>query len=238
MPSVTLIILNWNARHLLARCLPSLLAQTYDDYRVVLVDNASTDDSLAFVRREFPQVEIVENERNRGFSAGNNAALRRLQSDVAVLVNPDLVASAGWLRELVAGLTSEESIGIAGGKLFYPGRRRLQHAGGLIHFPLAMPDYLGRNEPDEEQHDRWAEAALSWSRVVEGRPQDANAARRAAHALLKAGGDLKRAKERLTCVSAVHVVTTLSGALDQIRQITLQARATRMPAEQAAQAAV
>ncbi|MFW5942993.1 MAG: glycosyltransferase family 2 protein, partial [Chloroflexota bacterium] len=154
MPSVTLIILNWNARRLLARCLPSLLAQTYDDYRVVLVDNASTDDSLAFVRREFPQVQIIENERNRGFSAGNNAALRRLQSDVAVLVNPDLIASAEWLRELVAGLTGEERIGIAGGKLFYPGGRRLQHAGGLIRFPLAMPDYLGRDEPDEGQYDQ------------------------------------------------------------------------------------
>ncbi|HSM55185.1 MAG TPA: glycosyltransferase family 2 protein, partial [Candidatus Sulfomarinibacteraceae bacterium] len=154
VPSVTVIVLNWNARALLARCLPSLLAQRYGDYRVVLVDNASTDDSLAFVRREFPQVEIIENDRNRGFSAGNNAALRRLQSDVAVLVNPDIIAGADWLRELMAGLSSEETIGIAGGKLFYPGQRRLQHAGGLIHFPLAMPDYVGRNEPDEGQHDR------------------------------------------------------------------------------------
>ncbi len=152
----TIIILNWNGSTLLQRCLPALLAQDYPAFRVVVVDNASTDDSVAVVRRDFPQVEVIENQVNLGFAGGNNVALRRLETDVAVLLNPDVIVEPGWLRALVGGLLADESIGIAGGKLFYPatesGQRRLQHAGGAIHFPQAMPGYHGLDE-DEAQHN-------------------------------------------------------------------------------------
>lgn len=153
LPRVTIILLNWNGRELLDSSLPPLLDLDYPDFRVVVVDNASTDGSVAYLGQNYPQVTIVENEYNAGFAAGNNVVLRNLVSEVAVLVNPDVIVDRGWLRALISGLTSDASIGIAGCKLFHPGRERLQHAGGVIDFPRALPRYVGLNEQDRGQYD-------------------------------------------------------------------------------------
>ena len=74
-PAVTIVILNWNGKDHLAQFMPSVLATTYDNYRVLVVDNGSTDDSIAFLRREFPSVDLLELDRNYGFTTGNNKAL-------------------------------------------------------------------------------------------------------------------------------------------------------------------
>ena len=96
-PQVTLIVLNWNARAFLEPCLRSLLAQTGPSFQVWLVDNDSSDDSIAFVQANFPQVQIWANRQNLGFSGGNNIALREVQTPYAVLLNPDIVAEPDWL---------------------------------------------------------------------------------------------------------------------------------------------
>ena len=153
LPHVSLIMLNWNGRQFLAQSLPSLLALDYPDFSVLVIDNASTDGSVAFVRQEFPRVEVHCNTRNLGFAAGNNVGLRRVQANIAVLLNPDIVVSRDWLRELVAPMLEDETIGIAGCKIYYPGGRRLQHAGGYVSYPRAVPGHYGLNETDCGQYD-------------------------------------------------------------------------------------
>jgi GT2 family glycosyltransferase/chaperonin cofactor prefoldin len=153
LPHVSLIVLNWNGRQFLAESLSSLLELDYPDFSVLVVDNASTDDSVAFIRQRFPQVEVHCNQKNLGFAAGSNVGLRRVEADTAVLLNPDIVVSRDWLRKLVSPMLDDETIGIAGCKVYYPGGCRLQHAGGYITYPQAMPGHYGLNEEDSGQHD-------------------------------------------------------------------------------------
>lgn len=152
LPAVSVIVLNWNGGAYLPHCLAALLAVDYPDFGVIVVDNASSDDSPAMVRQRFPQVELIENRRNLGFAGGNNVALRRLKTNYAVLLNPDVVVARDWLRELIAPMAADSTIGIAGCKLTFPGGR-IQHAGGFITFPRALPGHYGLNEVDEGQHD-------------------------------------------------------------------------------------
>jgi len=153
LPHVSLIVLNWNGRQFLAESLPSLLELDYPDFSVLVIDNASTDDSVPFIRQHFPQVEIHCNKKNMGFAAGSNVGLRRAEADIAVLLNPDVVVSRDWLCELVYPMLDDETIGIAGCKMYYPGGRHLQHAGGYVTYPQAMPGHYGLNEEDSGQYD-------------------------------------------------------------------------------------
>lgn len=155
--NATIIVLNWNGRSFLEACLNALSAQTHQAQQIVVVDNGSTDDSLALVRRQFPSVDIIENEINLGYAGGNNVALRRLETEIAILVNPDIVARHDWLENLLAAFRMDKAIGIAGCKLLYPGGEQLQHAGGLITHPRAMPRHRGMYNRDEGQLDSLAD---------------------------------------------------------------------------------
>ena len=157
LPNATIIVLNWNGRSYLEACLSALFSQTHQAQRIVLVDNGSTDDSLALVRRQFPAVDIIENEINLGYAGGNNVALRQLETEVAILVNPDIVVRHDWLENLLVAFRQDAAIGIAGCKLLYPGEEQLQHAGGLINHPHAMPEHRGMYGMDEGQWDSVAD---------------------------------------------------------------------------------
>lgn len=152
LPRVSLIMLNWNGRSFLADSLSSLLELDYPDFSVLVIDNASTDDSIPFIQQHFPQVEVHRNRRNLGFAAGINVGLRMTDTDIAVLLNPDIVAPQNWLRELVYPMVDDETIGIAGCKVYHPDGR-LQHAGGYVIYPQAKPGHYGANEEDTGQHD-------------------------------------------------------------------------------------
>ena len=152
-PSVTVIVLNWNASHFLPDCLTALLDLNYPNFQIVVVDNNSSDDSVEMVRHSFPSVTLICSQINRGFSAGNNLALRDAGTEFVVLVNPDVIVDADWLRQLIAPMQADKTIGITGGKLYYPGRTLIQHAGGYITFPQALPGHYGLREADTGQYE-------------------------------------------------------------------------------------
>lgn len=152
-PTFSVVILNWNGRDYLEACLTALMAQEPPPDRVVLVDNGSSDGSAEFVRERFPQVAVRENGGNLGFAAGNNAALRDETAEVVVLLNPDVVLSSGALAALAGALDTEPSIGIAGAKLWYPDGETIQHGGGYITHPQALPGHYGIGRPDAGDHD-------------------------------------------------------------------------------------
>jgi GT2 family glycosyltransferase len=101
-PLFTILIVNYNGSRHLGPCLSALEAQSFPRYQfeVVLVDNASADDSVALVRREFPWVRVVRNSVNEGFAGGNNAGLPHARGRFLVLLNNDTIADPHWLEEL------------------------------------------------------------------------------------------------------------------------------------------
>lgn len=155
-PKASVIVLAWNGMAYLDACLSAVLAQGYPAFEVIVVDNGSTDGSADFVAQCYPQVQLIRNERNLGFAAGNNVGLRAATGDVLVLLNQDTVVRQGWLEALVDTF-QDPSVGIAGCKALYPDGS-IQHAGGFIYGPRAETDHIGRHEPDDGRFDQMRDA--------------------------------------------------------------------------------
>ncbi|MCB0166193.1 MAG: glycosyltransferase family 2 protein [Anaerolineae bacterium] len=100
-PKVTVIIPNWNTRRWLLGCLDALDAQTFRDFQVVVVDNGSTDDSVAFIRGNYPDVRVITLPENRGFAVAVNTGIRATRSDYIALLNVDTIPRPYWLASLV-----------------------------------------------------------------------------------------------------------------------------------------
>lgn len=115
---ISIVIVNWNTRKLLLDCLASLYATVKAvSFEVFLVDNASSDGSVAAVRAQYPQVNVIQNEKNLGFAAANNQALRVMQGKYALLLNTDTVLTEGAMTKLFAYLENHGEAGMACGQL-------------------------------------------------------------------------------------------------------------------------
>ncbi|MEE2657796.1 MAG: glycosyltransferase family 2 protein [Candidatus Latescibacterota bacterium] len=117
-PELSICVVNWNTRELLRACLESLLTDMRSDcWQIIVVDNNSADNSAAMVRERFPGVELIESERNLGFSGGNNLGLQQAQGRHSLLLNSDTRVPAGTLGQLVDFLDEQEGVGAAGPRL-------------------------------------------------------------------------------------------------------------------------
>jgi GT2 family glycosyltransferase len=120
-PRATVVIVNYHGAHLLPACLAGVRAQDLpaDQFRTVVVDNASTDGSLELLARDYPWVEVIASPTNTGFAGGNNLALRELQTGYAVLLNNDAVPEPAWLRTLIEALDADPALGAVTGKVVF-----------------------------------------------------------------------------------------------------------------------
>ncbi|HOI32471.1 MAG TPA: glycosyltransferase family 2 protein, partial [Bacteroidales bacterium] len=110
MPETAVVILNYNGKKFLERYLPIVLRHSLEDATVVVADNASTDDSVAFLKENFPQVRLIQNFRNVGFSTGYNLALKKIKADYYVLLNSDIEVTANWIAPIVKLMESDPKI--------------------------------------------------------------------------------------------------------------------------------
>jgi GT2 family glycosyltransferase len=117
---LSVLIVSWNTRDLLARCLESLRCQGPTCPEVFVVDNASADRTAQMVRKCFPWVRLIENCANQGFARGNNQGLTLSDARYALLLNPDTEVPSGTLRTLVSFMDSNPQAGAAGARLLNP----------------------------------------------------------------------------------------------------------------------
>lgn len=118
-PEITAIIVSYNAREELNRCLASLATSSGITLHIIVIDNASTDGNAAMVRSAFPQVTLIENSDNRGFAAAVNQGLARARGDV-ILINPDLTVEPMTIATLHRVMVEHPDVGIIGPRLTYP----------------------------------------------------------------------------------------------------------------------
>ncbi len=109
-PSVAVVILNWNGRKYLEKYLPSVLATMYENFHIVVADNASEDDSVVFLRENYPSVKLVLLEKNYGFAEGYNRALEQVSADYFVLLNSDVEVSPDWISPVIRLMESDRQI--------------------------------------------------------------------------------------------------------------------------------
>jgi len=137
---VAVVILNWNGRHFLEQFLPSVIRYSSPHVEIVIADNASTDDSVAFVTREFPQITLIRNSSNSGFAGGYNEALKKVQADYYVLLNSDVEVTEGWIEPVITLMERDKSIAACQPKILsYQHRDEFEFAGAAGGFI----DYLG-----------------------------------------------------------------------------------------------
>ena len=98
---VAIVILNWNGQKMLERYLPALVRNTPQQAQIIVADNASTDDSTAFLAAHYPDIRCIELYQNLGFAEGYNRALQQVESEYYVLLNSDVEVTENWLRPLL-----------------------------------------------------------------------------------------------------------------------------------------
>ncbi|MCJ7668226.1 MAG: glycosyltransferase family 2 protein [Anaerolineae bacterium] len=151
---VSIIIVNWNGKHHLQRCLSAVLAQTYSNFEVILVDNGSTDGSAEFVSQQFPQVRLIRNAENLGFAKGNNIAFEFAQGDYIATLNNDTQADPHWLSELMKGIEGHPRVGMCASKmLFYHHPHIINSTGINLDRAGIAWDRRGGEEDQEGQEE-------------------------------------------------------------------------------------
>ncbi len=171
MMRTAVVILNWNGRQHLERFLGSVVSRTPRDIRIIVADNGSTDDSVAFTAENYPTVETILLDRNYGFAEGYNRALAQVDADCFILLNSDVEVTEGWTEPLLAALESDPAVAAVAPKLLsYTERDRFEYAGAcggfidLLGYPFCRGRILSTVEKDDGQYDSprevfWASGA-------------------------------------------------------------------------------
>ncbi len=131
---IAVVILNWNGVKLLEQFLPSVI-QYSNEADIYVADNASTDDSVAFVRANFPAVKIIKNKSNFGFAQGYNEALKHIDAEVFALVNSDIEVTENWLNPILETFENESNTAIIQPKILdYKNKEYFEYAGAAGGF--------------------------------------------------------------------------------------------------------
>ena len=121
--NLSIVIVNWNTKDLVCQCLDTIIENPPSgDYDIWVVDNASSDGSAEVVQKRFPQVNLIDNDKNIGFASANNLALERCQGNYILLLNPDTKVLPEALNHLSAFLDTHPKAGAAGARLLFPDR--------------------------------------------------------------------------------------------------------------------
>jgi GT2 family glycosyltransferase len=148
MKRVSIVIPNWNTLKHLPECMTALAAQTYTDFETIVVDNASQDDSVAYLKREWPDVRVVELDHNTGFPGAVNAGLRASDSPYVVLLNNDTRAEPDWLERLVTAMDAHPEFSFASSKLLrFDTPDLIDSAGHVYSIWLGAADNIGEEQP-------------------------------------------------------------------------------------------
>lgn len=161
LPSLAIIIVNWNSFKITANCLRSLQLLSYPAFNVIVVDNGSEDNSVAALRREFPEIILLENDENKGFTGGNNTGIEYAldqQIELIMLLNNDTIVTPDFAGTLVQQLMSDSSVGAVQPKIMYNQERDvIWNAGGIFNSFFFLSKTKGLNENDKGQYDECME---------------------------------------------------------------------------------
>jgi GT2 family glycosyltransferase len=172
---IAVVILNWNGAKLLEQFLPSVIAYS-DEAKIYVADNASSDNSIAFIKEKYPTITIIKNDCNYGFAKGYNLALEQVEEEYYALVNSDIEVTKNWLTPILSIFDTEAKIGIIQPKLLdYKNKEYFEYAGaagGFIDqygYPYCRGRIFETIEKDNSQYNDeleifWASGACFFIR--------------------------------------------------------------------------
>jgi len=160
-PPVSVIILNWNGRHLLPDCLGSLAQQTWRDFETILVDNGSEDGSADWVKANYPQVRVIRLNSNQGFCGGNNAGIWAAAGEYIVLLNNDTLVENNWLENLYQGIKSDPQIAACDSKILYFDERDKIWMSGADYSIAGTPSGRWARQSDRDEFQQPADVFVA-----------------------------------------------------------------------------
>jgi len=165
--NIAIVILNWNGKKLLEQFLPSVVEHS-QDATIYVADNASTDDSVEYLKSSFPSVRIIQNSENGGYAKGYNDALKQIKEDVFCLMNSDIEVTKNWLSPIVETFNSDSNIAIIQPKILdFNNKSYFEYAGaagGFIDkygYPYCRGRIFNTVERDDGQYDELSN--IFWS---------------------------------------------------------------------------
>lgn len=177
MKKVAIVILNYNGRKFLEQFLPNVIEHSSAVADIIVADNCSTDDSVEFMKSHFPNIRLIINDFNGGFSTGYNTALRQVEADYYVLLNSDIEVSGKWIEPVIELMESDEMIAACQPKIMsYFDKNKFEYAGaagGFIDkygYPFCRGRVFQHLEEDHGQYDDvkeifWATGACMFVRA-------------------------------------------------------------------------
>lgn len=154
VPSTSVVVVNWNRRALLEACLNSLVAQTNQDFELVVVDNGSTDGSLdALAQFPLPAATVIPNPANYGYTRAVNQGLRAARGRFLALVNNDVVLDSHWLEEMLGGF-ADPQVGMCAGKILLADSPGVIDKAGHLIYADGQNYGRGHGHADRGQYDR------------------------------------------------------------------------------------
>lgn len=155
MSIISVIIVTWNSRDTIGRCISSIVETKYRPLEIILVDNNSSDGTVEYVEKDFPEIIIIKNSENTGFSFANNQGIRNSRGEFILFLNPDACITPDFLDILVKEMDREPVIGICGGKIYKDGQEKILDSTGIFFPFFKMGPYdRGEDEKDRGQYDR------------------------------------------------------------------------------------
>lgn len=165
---VAVVILNWNGKSFLEQFLPSIVKNSIEEADVIVADNFSSDDSIHFIKENYPQVKILPLEANYGFAGGYNRALKKLTYPYYVLLNSDVEVTENWLSPMIKMLNKDSSIAACQPKIkAYHNKSHFEYAGaagGFIDkygYPFCQGRIFDTIEEDIGQYE--TEKEIFWA---------------------------------------------------------------------------
>lgn len=171
-----IVILNWNGRKLLEQFLPSVVNYSSELADVYVADNASSDDSISYIKEHFPEVKIIKNPTNGGYAKGYNDALQQVKAEVYCLLNSDIEVTENWLPPILGIFKKEENTAIIQPKILdFKNKTKFEYAGAgggfidLFGYPYCRGRVFNHLETDQNQFDDiseifWASGACLFIR--------------------------------------------------------------------------
>jgi GT2 family glycosyltransferase len=164
LPSVAVVILNYNGVEFLKKFLPSVLKSEYENCSIYVADNGSSDTSIAFLKTSFPEVKIIDLKDNHGFAKGYNLALEKVESDYLVLLNSDVEVSQNWIQPIIELMERDKSIGACQPKIkSYHNKEYFEYAGASggwidnLGYPFCRGRIFDKLEKDNGQYNTTSE---------------------------------------------------------------------------------
>ena len=162
---IALVILNWNGQQLLAQFLPSILKfSQLPNVEIYVADNASTDDSISFLKTNFPSVKIIQNSKNGGYAKGYNDALQHISADIYGLINSDIEVTQNWLLPIISTFEKEPATTVLQPKILdFKKKDSFEYAGaagGFIDefgYPFCRGRIFSILEKDTQQYNDTSE---------------------------------------------------------------------------------